>query len=287
MIQLKVLLALLLLAPLATAQTRERIPPPEFVREVVVDEDGLQQWKAFVVKCEPCQGLGKHECLGCKGAEEIMANCTECDGERRSVCRTCAGEKILPDLLIEMACPFCKGSGWYNCGLCGGPGMFFTKDQNGNREELVCRACDKKGRYKCAPCGGKRRIATVRIKKKHPGEAKLKDLVEIRKDVQKCLDAFIAYEPLDRGAKSFDLFEETASPFKKKLPSVQAAVELLESTLKGIRKVGAGYQDYEAKNTFQILLMKDRTVYKLQHDLRALDQSIAREEHNALVLADK
>jgi hypothetical protein len=283
MIRLTALLALLFIAPLASAQTRERIPPPEFVREVVDDDQGRQQWKEVETKCEPCQGKGKHECLGCKGNVELYAHCTECDGERRAPCRTCAGEKILPDPLVEMACPFCRGSGWYNCGQCNGPGMYYTTDQNGNRTELVCRACDKKGRYKCAVCDGKRRIPTVRIKKKHPGEAKAKNLLKMREDIQKCLDAFSAFEPVERGMKSLKLFEETARPYLKKRPALKQASGLLETTLKGIRKVGAAYEGYEAANTFQILLIKDRTVYMLQYDLRAIDQSIARNEHNAAI----
>lgn len=288
MIRLTTWLALLLfLAPLTSAQTRERIPPPEFQREVVVDDAGLQQWAEFKVKCEPCKGLGKHECLGCKGAEEIFPNCTECKGERRSVCRTCAGEKMLPDPLEEMACPFCRGSGWFNCGQCGGPGMYFTTDQNGNRNELVCRACDKIGRYKCIPCNGKRRIPTVRIKKKNPGLAKQKDLVKMREELQACLTDLEAYEPGDRGNKSLKAFEKLAKDYGKKLPALQDAAELLETVLKGITKVGAAYEGYEAKNTFQILLIKDRSVYMLQYDLRALDQSIARNEFNESVLADK
>ena len=287
MLRLTTLLALLLLAPLASSQTRERIPPPEFVREVVVDDAGLQQWAPFEVECEACKGLGKHECLGCKGAEELLPNCTECGGERRSICRTCAGKKTLPDPLVEMACPFCKGSGWFNCGQCGGPGMYYTTDQNGNRTEIVCRACDTVGRYVCTPCGGTRRVPTVRVKKKHPGEAKLKDLLKAREDVQECLTAFSEFEPGDRGAKSLKEFEKLAKAYGKKVEPLQEASELLETVLKGITKVGAAYQGYEAKNTFQILLVKDRAVYLLQHDLRALDQSIAREEHNAAVLEDK
>ncbi len=47
------------------------------------------------------------------------------------------------------------------------------------------------------------------------------------------------------------------------------------------------YEGFEAKNTFQILLMKDRMVFLLQHNMRAIDQSIAREEHNASVPKDK
>lgn len=286
MIRLIALLALSLFAPFtpfATAQTRERIPPPEFVREVVVDDAGLQQWKVVETKCEPCQGKGKHECLGCKGNEELMPNCTECDGERRAPCRTCAGAKVLPDPLVEMACPFCRGSGWFNCGQCNGVGMFFSTDQNGNRTDVQCGACDKKGRYECMICDGKRHIPTVRVKKKHPGEAKPKDLVKLREDIAKCLEAITAFEPLDRAAKSLDLFEKTAKPFAKKRPELKQATALLERVLKGIRKVDAGYEGFEARNTHQILLMKDRTVYMLQHDLRAIDQSIARNEHNAAI----
>jgi hypothetical protein len=281
--RLLLLLLLALLAPLAPAQTRERIPPPDFVRETVVDEAGLQQWKPYEVKCEPCRGLGEHECLGCKGNESMMPECTECDGTRRSVCRTCAGKKTLPDPLVELGCPFCKGSGWFNCGQCNGVGKFFQTDQAGNRTEMVCRGCDTKGRYECPGCEGTRRCPTVRIKKKQPGEAKLKDLQKLRVDLAKALEAFEELEPLDTGAKSLKLFEETAKPFGKKIPEVKSAAELLDTVLGGLRKVGSGYQGYEAKNTFQFLLIKDRTVFLLQHDLRAVDQAISREEHNASV----
>ena len=283
MIRLISLLALLLLAPLASAQTRERIPPPEFVRETIEDEEGLKQWKEYQVKCEPCQGMGSHVCLGCKGNEEIMAKCTECKGKRRATCRTCAGEKVLPDPLVEMACPFCRGSGWFNCGQCNGPGVFFATDQNGNRTEIKCGACDKKGRYACMPCKGKHTLPTVRIKKKNPGEAKQKDLLKMREDVAEALEAFTDFEPLERVGKSLKAWEAMAKPYGKKLPSTKQATKMLEVVLKGIRKVDAGYEGFEARNTHQILLMKDRTVYMLQFNLRAIDQSIARNEYNASV----
>lgn len=287
MIRLTAWLALLLFAPLATAQTRERIAPPEFEREVVVDDAGLQQWAEYKVKCEPCGGRGKDTCQGCKGAEEIYPNCTECKGKRTAPCRTCGGAKILPDPLVEMSCPFCKGSGWYDCGQCRGPGSYFTTDQEGNREDIVCRACDKKGRYKCIPCNGKRLLPTVRLKKKLPGKAKGKDLIKIRESLRECLKQVTEFEPAKRASKTIKLYEAEVKTYFKKLPAMKSSAELLTIVIKGVRKVGDAYEGFEAKNTFQILLMKDRTVYMLQRNLRALDQSIARVEHNASVLADK
>lgn len=287
MMRLTVWLALLLFAPLASSQTRERIPPPEFERETVVDDAGLQQWAEYKVKCEPCGGRGKNTCAGCKGLEEVIPNCTECGGTRIAPCRTCGGGKILPDPLVEMSCPFCRGSGWYNCAQCKGAGTYNTTDQLGNKNSLVCRACDKKGRYECSACEGDRLLPTLRLKKKNAGEAKAKDLVKLRSSLRECLEALQAFEPLERGFKSLDAYEAIMKSYGKKLPPLKASVDQLEIVLKGLRKVAAAYQGYEAKNTFEVLVIKDRTVYLLQYNLRVLDQSVARLEFNATVDGDK
>ncbi len=287
MIRFTAWLALLLFAPLATSQTRERIPPPEFVREVIVDEEGLQQWAPYEVKCVRCGGRGKDTCLGCKGLEEVIPNCTECDGEHVAPCRTCGGAKVLPDPLIEMACTFCRGSGWYKCAQCNGVGNYSTTDQQGNKNELQCRACDTKGRYVCTPCDGKRLLPTARLKKKSAGEAKLKDLLKLRTSLNEFKELLEAYEPGDRGSKSMKAYEALVKPYGKKLPAIKASFEQLEIVLKGLRKVAAAYEGYEAKQTFEILVIKDRTMFTLQYNLRVLDQSIARKEFNATVLDGK
>jgi len=279
------LTTLLSVAPPAGAQARPKIPPPEFVRETVTDEAGLLQWAEFKVKCEPCQGRGKATCQGCDGYE--LPNCTECDGEKRTRCRQCLGTKFFLDPIAEMNCRFCNASGWYNCGQCGGFGSFNVNSKDGKSTPQKCGACKKKGRYACLPCEGTGKLATVRIKKKAPDMAKLKDLRAMHELVADALQKFEDFEPHEKANKSMKMIEEIIKKPAKKLRELADMHELLETALKGLTKAGSSYANYEEKKTNQFLLMKDRTVYTLQHHLRALDQCIARAEHNAAVEESK
>jgi hypothetical protein len=267
------LLALFSAAMPCTAQTRVKIPPPEFERQTEEDADGLLQFKEFKIKCEHCQGRGTATCMGCDGVD--MPDCTECKGEKRARCRLCLGDKNLLDPLVEMGCPGCNSSGWFNCGQCNGFGGFKVGDA-----PVKCGSCKKKGRYKCVICDGKGRVPTVRFKKKLPQDAKLDDLKKSLEVVNAVLQEFLDFDPLEKASKSLDRLEDMIKKPSKKVPQLKSMVEMLETALKGLTKAGSGYQGYEARKTHQILLIKDRTTYLLQHNARVLDQCIVRAEHN-------
>ena len=58
------------------------------------------------------------------------------------------------------------------------------------------------------------------------------------------------------------------------------AAKLLDDVLKGIKSHGAGYTGFEEDLTTQFLIFKDRTVYLLQHQIRAAEQSLERATFN-------
>jgi hypothetical protein len=272
-------ITLLLAAAPTFAQSRAKIPPPEFVRETVADEAGRLQWAELKIKCEPCQGRGKAVCQGCDKID--YPGCQECKGEKRTRCRQCLGQKFYLDPIVEMNCRYCSASGWYNCGQCGGFGSFNVNRTDGSSTPQKCGACKKKGRYKCIPCDGDGKLLVVRIKKKAPDIAKLKDLLAMKEIVDDVLQKFQDFEPHEKANKSLDMIEDIIKKPAKKLPELADMHELLETALKGLTKAGSGYANYEEKKTNQFLLMKDRTVYMLQHNARVLDQCTARAEHNA------
>lgn len=271
--------AFLAAAPLG-AQVREKIPPPEFVRETVADADGRLQWKPFDVACEACHGRGVATCQGCANFD--VPNCTECGGTKTARCRVCLGTKKLLDPLVDVHCPYCAASGWNDCPNCGGVGYFIVTDKDdGSRRQQDCGGCKKKGRWECLACESEGRLATVRIKRKPPGEADLEDLEEMHEVLAGCLAAMEAFEPASRASESEDMIEEVVKKPGRKYEPLKDMLAVLEETLKSLTKVAAAYEGYEAKKTHQFLLMKDRTIYLLQHNVRALDQCIARAKHNA------
>lgn len=260
-------------------KVRERIAPPEFVRETVEDDEGMLQWAPIEGKCEACRGVGSATCQGCERAES-MDNCSECKGEKRAPCRTCFGTKELIDPIVELGCPICRSSGWYDCGNCNGFAELKISQPDGSVTTEPCRACKKVGRYECAVCDGEMRITAVRVKKKPAGEAKLKDLQSVRETLAETLKAFEAFQPLEKFSKSLKAMDTIVKRPSSVRPELKKMVAQLEEAVKGLTRAGAGLQSYEENLEHQFLIMKDRTVYMLQHDLRVLDQCIARVEAN-------
>jgi hypothetical protein len=262
-----------LVAVAAAVQARPKIPPPDFVREVEEDAAGMQQWKAFDVECPHCKGAKSHICENCDQNKRDV--CLECDGSKRATCRICGGKGKVPDPLVELACPYCWGSSWYACGLCNGFGKIGV-----DGKDTVCGACKQKGLLPCTGCGGKRRVDTVRIGKKTVGEVGAKDLVELQEKLKACLTALEGYEPDENPSRATKEFVKTIEPLKKDLKATKDMQVLLEEVLKGIKNWGAGYTGNEARLAHQFLVFRDRTVFLLQHQIRATEQALARAQSN-------
>lgn len=269
----------------AAQQTLENIPVVDFEREVELDEQGLQQFKAFDLTCAVCQGEGVTECLGCKGIE--LPNCSECKGEKRARCRGCGGTTKTHDPLLNLTCTFCKGSGWYDCPLCGGRGVFTETSTDGGSVEKPCGGCKKVGRFECTPCEGSGVLETIRVRKKSAAEASLKDLKDLREDLAACAKELEPFEPLERPSKSTKALETMLQKPSKKVPQLKDMLALLEEVQKNLARMGANYTNYNERQVFEYLTFRNRSVHLLRHDLRVLDVCLKRAEFNDNVAKSK
>ena len=280
--------ALFLLAALAApalGQTIEKIPEVVIERELAIDEEGLKQFVAFDVDCPPCKGRGIDTCRGCAGAD--LPECQECEGKKTSTCRVCVGTKKLPDPIEALVCPACWGSGWTNCGQCGGFGQIRESDPSGNTTFVNCIACKKKGRWECAVCEGEQHITTIRFKKKPPTKAKLKDLVKAQESLAEALAYLDGLEPTERASKVLKALTKDLRGPSKTLPQLAGMIEVLDSVLDGIHKAGAQYVNYEARLTNKILTYRNRMIYLLRYQSRVLELCIERAEYNESVKAPR
>lgn len=276
--KIRLQLALLCLASLCSlgltwVQSRPKIPPPDFKRETEVDEAGQTKWKPFEVECPNCKGSKNQVCEHCK--DSAVPICMECEGNKRTTCRPCGGKGKLPDPLIELACPYCWGSSWYVCGLCNSFG-FLSIDNN----ETKCGACKQKGLLKCSACEGKRRVETIKVGKKNLGDAAAKDLTETLAKLKTALTALEKYEPDANPSRSAKNFDKLLEPLERDLKAIKGMQTLREDILKGIKSYGAGLSGFEDRLIHQFLVFRDRTVYLLQHQIRAVEQSLERATSN-------
>ena len=165
-------------------------------------------------------------------------------------------------------------------GLCGGGGKLTERDRNNNVTEKKCGSCKGAGHWACPVCDGSRRIQVARVKKKHPGQAKARDLVKVRDSLQTVLTSLEGWEPINRPGKNDKALEGFIKKHKKNLPALEGFLEVLELVVGGQVKAGSSYQDFEPKMIFHYQLYRDRTIYLLRQELAALDQYIKRAEHN-------
>jgi len=264
-------------------QTLEKIPVVDFQRETKLDGEGLKQFKAFDVACEPCKGTGELPCEHC--ALHELDGCVECGkaGKAQAPCRTCAGTGKQHDPLLLLKCTYCKGAGWYDCALCGGRGIITESSTDGTSLEKPCGGCKKVGRIKCNPCEGKRALEVLRLRKKPLSEASPEDLKEAREVLVAAMTELEPFEPLDRASKTTKALEKIVSRPSKLVPELKDMLELMEEVQKGLARAGANYTNFTERQTFQFLTFRDRSVHLMRHDVRAIDVCLERAEFNAKV----
>lgn len=286
---LAALAAFLLLALSASAlvmQAREKIPDHEFERETVVDDEGLKQWAPYDVTCPQCKAVGEIECPLCKDRD--MPNCPECGGDDRAVCRICAGAKRLPDPMVEIICPYCRGAGIYPCYQCWGRGEFGVSAADGSSRTEPCRGCDEKGYWECLPCEGTRLVQTVEVGRDTLPEADLDDTKELREELQELLTKNEEFEHDERHRKTAKLLEQFwKRPARKTFPVLDPVMELFEEVRKGFRLSASGYEGFEGRLTHLFYTFQDRVTWHLRHQILVLDKEIERKEHNQQVLEEK
>ncbi len=269
----------LLLALPGLAQNIEKLPEIVIERELITDDQGLQQFAPWDVDCPACKGKGTAECRNCAGVKE-WKDCIECKGTRRATCRVCLGTKKVPDPLLELVCPSCWGLGWTPCGMCSGFGRIKESDPSGNERSVRCVGCKHKGFWKCAVCDGKQHLQAMRIKKKSLGEAKLKDLIKARTAIQEGIAVLEAYEPSGHASKELKQLSKDLRPAIKVLGELGDMLDTLDAVLGTIHKAGAGYVNYEAKLTYSLLTYKGRMLYLLRYEDRLLELYSERAEFN-------
>jgi hypothetical protein len=281
------IVTLFVLLGLAVSQeTLEKIPTVDFTRETEVDEKGLKQFKAYDVACEPCKGEGTTVCDGCR--ERDLPNCSECKGTKRATCRTCTGKKKLHDPLLHLTCTYCKGSGWYDCALCGGGGEIKETSSDGSPAvEKPCGSCKKVGRFVCTPCEGKGVLETVRFKKKPAMEASLAELRETRAELEEYMKELEPFEPLERASKTDKALEALLAKPSKLIPAIKGMLALQEEVQKGLSRAGANYTNFLERQRIEYLTFRNRTVHLMRHDARVLDLCIERAEFNENVAKTK
>lgn len=278
MTRLPALWLLAALAAPALSQTIEKTPEVVVERALALDEAGLKQFAPFDVPCPPCKGRGVDTCRGCAGAD--LPDCQECTGKKTAKCRACVGNKKLPDPLESLVCPGCWGAGLTSCGGCGGFGEIRESDPSGNTTMVRCVGCKGKGRWECIVCEGEQHIPTIRLKKKAPTEAKLKDLVKVKASLAEALEYLDSFEPTGRASKVMKALAKDLRGPSKVLPQLGSMIETLDTVLDGIHKSSAGYVNYEARLTHRILTYRNRMLYLLRYQARVVDLCAERAQHN-------
>lgn len=275
----RVLLLLLCSLP-AFGQTIEKVPEVEIERPLVEDEEGLLQFEAWPeIKCPTCKARGKYTCFGCDGIED-MDHCPECEGEKKANCRQCDGARHIHDPLHQLMCMSCRGSGWTRCGQCMGGGVIIENRQDGTSNTINCLGCKKKGFYECAVCEGEQHIETIRVKKKAPWEAKLKDLKKTQEAVNTAMEFLEGWEPQGRASKVMKQFEKDMKTAFRDVPKLKDFYEVMDAVLDNVHKAGAGYVNYESKLELRMLTYRQRMVHYLRYQARVLELCVERAEHN-------
>tara|TARA_R110002126_G_scaffold12416_17_gene54059 strand:- start:1045 stop:1953 length:909 start_codon:yes stop_codon:yes gene_type:complete len=285
---LLLLAAIFVAAPVPQEKSLQKIPDQTWERETRIDADGLMQFVEYDVKCEVCRGTGTWNCLRCERWQDKNETCLECNKTKKATCRTCAGNKKLHDPLEAMICVFCspyyeEASGLVDCVLCGGGGKIIVTDKDGNSNSSKCGSCKGEGRFACAVCEGTRVIESVKVKKKSPGIAKLKDIMKVHEGLTTILAEVEAFEPIARSSKNDKALEAIFKKHGKSFPPLKGMMEMLETVAGGLDKAGAGFANYEPNLIHVYSLYRNKTIFMLRHQIMVLDAHIKRTTHNDAV----
>jgi len=278
------LMLLTLVASALTLQSRDKIPDHEFERETVVDDAGLKQWAPWDMTCPQCKGVKEIPCYVC--GDTAREHCIICGGDQKSVCSMCTGTARVPDPVVEVACPFCRGIGVYPCAQCWGAGSFPVNQADGSVKDEKCRGCKELGGFDCLPCGGTRRLASPTVKKKLLAEAAIKDRKAVRASLAKLLASLETFEHGSSARKTEKALGQLFKKYAKVFPVSKDMLELFAVVHKAFSKSASGYQGYDDNLARQFYIFQDRTTWLLRHQIFLLDVEIARAEFNESVLAE-
>ena len=198
----------------------------------------------------------------------------------------CTGTARVPDPVVEIACPYCRGIGYYPCAQCWGAGSFPVNQEDGSVKDEKCRGCKEVGGFECMPCEGTRRLPAITVKKKPIAEAKLKDVKATRDELKELLAKLEAFEHESSARKTEKSLNQLFKKHTKTFPVSKPMLEMFEEVHKAFSKSASGYQGYDDKLARQFFIFQDRTTWLLRHQILLLDKEIARAEFNEAVLAE-
>ncbi len=266
---------LLLLAALP-AQRGEKFTDPQVKREVVKDENGLQQWAPFKAQnCATCRGLKVHKCKHCDEVERGKT-CFECKWTKKSPCRACGGQGRTPDPLLWVVCPGCHGAGCFPCDRCLNEGSFLIR--GGSKKGAKCNACKALGAFKCQICKGKRLIPGPGLKP-NVGEASLKDLVAAKQKIGQTLTLLQTFSPTGNTSKDLKAYGKALAPASKVLPPLKKAKPMIKTIQRGVAK-GDGFVDNDQRRAQAFNRFRIYNQLYLKHQLQVIELCIKRAEFN-------
>ena len=252
------------------------------LRETVVDDNGLTQWKKFEPKrCTTCLGKKIIECEFCKDSKVVDRPCPECKDEKEAACHECAGVGKSYDPIVMMPCPGCFGSGVLGCGSCGTRGGFKVKGSG--EGEQKCETCKAARGFPCTVCKGKRLVPVVRPKKVLATDA-LVHLKKARAAIEKSKEEMRGYIGDDKTKKAVAEYKKAVKPAQKYLLCLKPMGVLYQTVLKRMDKarhwIGAAQKSADERDRF-----KKKTEFILEHTMKLLDAAIARAEANEAIEA--
>jgi len=275
---------LLLLSCVLPAQRGEKFVVPQVKREVVTDDNGLQQWAEFKQQnCPTCRGIKVHKCKHCDDLERAKT-CLECDFKKKSPCRGCGGKGQTLDPLLWVVCPGCHGANCFPCNFCHNEGSQPIKGGS-SKKPAKCVGCKAQGGFKCEVCKGKRVVPGPALKPT-VGKASLKDLLAAKKKIGQALTGIAAFRFTNKTSKDVKAYAKALAPATRLLPPLKKCQSMIKTIVKGLAKCDV-YLDNDKRKAEAFSLFRAYNELYLKHQQQVIDLCIQRQEFNTNVMAKK
>jgi hypothetical protein len=268
------------------AQDLRFVNPEKYERATKADEAGMLQWDVLKEeKCPTCAGTGKMKCMTCARFFDDATVCIECkrNKEREAVCRACGGLGHFADPLEKALCPCCQGTGFLECGLCGGGGR---QKAEGNDRWTTCVACRGDGGWKCGTCGGDRLVVAAQLKPslREANEATLTKALETVNEALTAVGKFTLADHQSSRKAVKDL-QKQLKIAEKVLPPLKATQKTLEDAMNKTYG-GSQYQNQGEREGAIMSTVKNSAEFYLKHQKHMMELAQKRLEANAKLAAE-